>query len=305
MKPNQSLLKPCIMFIRKALRYYPGILSIGLVVLLFDLPALTGPTPPILDSPSYLLADNDTGKIIYGRRIHEIRAPASTTKIMTVLLALELSDLNSVVTVSPHAQAQKGSKLGISAGEKIPLRDLLCATMIRSGNDGATAIAEHVAGSVSNFCVLMNKRAKELGMKDTYFANPHGMPDDKHYSTAFDLAIVARQAMLYPEFRRWVSMKEVHFDKFGNRTNIKFESTNHFLDKYPFANGIKTGYTNLAGFCLVASATYKDKTLICVVLGCKRGEQWPQAIALFDYGFSLYDPDFRQFKELCEHGGIF
>jgi D-alanyl-D-alanine carboxypeptidase len=175
--------------------------------------------------------------------------------------------------------------------------------LVRSGNDAAVAIAEHFGGSVEGFCALMNQRAQELGMYDTFFVNPNGMPDrplERHNSTAFDLAILAREAMTHAEFRSWVATSELTYDTFGDREDVTFESTNHLLEEYPLCDGIKTGYTDRAGFCLVASATYRGKTLIAVVLGCERNQQWPQAIELFDYGFTLYDPDYESFRELFD-----
>jgi D-alanyl-D-alanine carboxypeptidase (penicillin-binding protein 5/6) len=152
---------------------------------------------------------------------------------------------------------------------------------------------------------MMNRRAAQLGMKHTHFNNPNGLPDDQHYSTAHDLALLACEAMKHKEFRDWVSCSKVHFDTFGSRNDVTFESTNHFLDMYPFANGIKTGYTNKAGYCLVASATFRKKTMIAVVLGCERNRQWPSAIALLDYAFSRYDPDFQEFRDLYKSKWFF
>lgn len=293
------------MYIKKALRYSSLYCLAGIISLLFSLPVITGPPPPLLDSPSYLLMDPDTGEIIYGRNIHEIRPPASTTKIMTALLAIELGNPDDLVTISWNADSEGGSSLGIKEGEEIPLADLTYAMLVRSGNDSAIAVAEHIGGSVSGFSGLMNQRAEELSMRDTFFNNPNGMPDSLHLSTAFDLALLARQALTHPEIRDWVAAREVHFDIFGDREDVTFESTNHLLEQFPLCNGIKTGYTNAAGFCLVASATYRDKTLIAVLLGCERNTQWPQAVELFDYGFSLYDPDYEAFRALSEIGSVF
>ncbi len=290
---------------RRALRPRSRLLSWGLFGLLLSLPVISGPTPPSLECPSYLLMDPDTGEVLYGCNIHSVRAPASTTKMMTALLALEMGDPDDLVTVGRRAIQEGGARLRVSEGEQIPLADLAYAMMVKSGNDGAVAIAEHIGGSVEGFAAMMNRRAEELGMEDTHFENPNGMPDDDHLSTAFDLALLAREVMTHPEFREWVSSREVHFDWFGEREDVTFESTNHLLETFPLANGVKTGYTNAAGFCLVASATYRGKTLIAIVLGCERNRQWPQAIDLFDYGFSLYDPDYRAFRELYESGAFF
>lgn len=259
----------------------------------------------MLDCPSYLLVDPDSGEIIYGRNIHAIRAPASLTKIMSALLAIEHGDLDEPVLISRTADSEPGASLGITEGERVPLGDLAHAMLVRSGNDAAVAIAEHIGGSVEGFCDLMNRRADELGMRDSCFTNPNGMPDDSHHSSAFDLALLAREAVTHPEFREWVADPEIHFDRFGDREDVTFEATNQLLEMYPLCNGIKTGFTNAAGWCLVGSATYRGKTLIAVVLGCERDEQWRQAIELFDYGFSLYDPDYQAFRELGRLNAVF
>ncbi len=293
------------MFNRRVRRPRAALFAVGFISLLFSLPVVTGPPPPVLECPSYLLMDPDTGDVLYGRSIHAIRAPASTTKMMTALLALELGEPDDLVTVSYRADTESGCSLGLAEGERIPLRDLTYAMLVRSGNDAAVAIAEHIGGSVEAFCDLMNARAQELGMRDTFFANPNGMPDDLHHSTAFDLALLAREAMTHPEFREWVSTQELHFEQFGEREDVTFETTNELLDTYPLCDGIKTGFTNAAGFCLVASATYRDKSLIAVVLGCEQDRQWTQALDLLDYGFSLYDPDYQAFRDLYDEHAPF
>ncbi|HEX9745244.1 MAG TPA: D-alanyl-D-alanine carboxypeptidase family protein [bacterium] len=290
---------------RKALKALASLFSVGFLAILFSLPAVTGPPAPLLDCPSYVLMDPDTGRVIYGRHIETTRAPASTTKIMTALLAVENADLDSIVTVTSRATWESGSRLGLEAGEQVPLGDLCYAMMVRSGNDAAVAVGEYIDGNVDKFIERMNRRAAELGMNDTHFSNPNGLPDDTHVSTAFDLALLAREAMKHDEIRQWVKATKVDFPVFGNRTDVKFESTNHLLEQFPLANGIKTGYTNAAGFCLVSSATYRDKTLIAVVLGCERDRQWPQTIDLFDYGFSLYDSDYASYREVYDRGALY
>ncbi len=295
------------MFSKRARRPLPALYSVGLICLLFSLPVVTGPTPPPLDCPSYILMDPETGEVIYGRNIHAQRAPASTTKIMTALLAIELGNPDDLVAISYNADGENGASLGLTEGERVPLDDLTWAMLVRSGNDAAVAVAEHIGGSVDGFCNLMNQRAQDLGMLDSFFVNPNGMPDrplERHNSTAFDLAILAREAMTHPEFRQWVSTSELTFERFGEREDVDFESTNQLLEDYPLCDGIKTGYTDRAGFCLVASATYRGKTLIAVVLGCERNTQWSQAMALFDYGFTLYDPDYEAFRELFDRNVI-
>jgi len=296
------------MFNRKVRKVKSGLFAIGLLGVLFTMPVVSGPSPPILEAPSYLLMDPDTGEIVYGRNIHEVRAPASTTKMMTALLAIEMGNPSDLVTITWNADAERGCSLGILEGEKIPLDDLNYAMLVKSGNDSAIAIAEHIGGSVENFCDIMNMRANELGMLDSFFVNPNGMPDrplERHNSTAFDLALLARESMKHPDFRNYVSTPEVLFARFGEREDVIFESTNKLLDQFPLCNGIKTGYTDRAGFCLVSSATYRDKTLLAVVLGCERDRQWPQARALFDYGFTMYDPDYVEFSALYDGDSYF
>ena len=296
------------MFSKKAHKVKNCLFAIGVIGLLLVMPVVTGPQPPTLDAPSFILMDPETGEVLYGKNINDIRAPASTTKIMTALLAIEMGDPTDLVKVSQTADEEHGASLGIVEGEEIPLDDMTYATLVKSGNDGAVAIAEHIGGSVANFADIMNRRASELGMKDSFFVNPNGMPDeplDRHNSSAFDLAILAREAMKHPEFQNYVSSPEVHFDRFGDREDVTFESTNKLLKEFPLCNGIKTGYTDRAGFCLVASATYRDKTLIAVVLGCERDCQWVQARELFDYGFMLYDPDYSEFSALYDNTSVF
>jgi D-alanyl-D-alanine carboxypeptidase (penicillin-binding protein 5/6) len=249
--------------------------------------------------------DPDTGELLACRDIHAIRAPASTTKMMTALLAVELGDPDELVTISHGAALEDGASLRLEEGERIPLGDLTHAMIVKSGNDGAVAIAEHFGGSVQGFAELMNSRAHELCMTDTHFVNPNGMPDDNHVSSAYDLALLAREFLSHPELKEWVSEQEVHFDRFGNREDVTFESTNYLLDIFPLANGIKTGYTNDAGYCLVASAAWRDKNLIAVVLGCERNTQWDQAIQLFDYGVSSYDPEYLTFRALYDNEVFF
>lgn len=293
------------MLSRRARRPSLGLLSVGLIGLLYTLPVVTGPAPPVLECESYLLMDPESGDLLACRDIYAVRAPASTTKMMTALLAVELGNPNDLVTVSHRAALEPGASLRLEEGERIPLYELTQAMLVQSGNDGAIAIAEHIGGSVEGFADLMNLRAEELRMLDTNFVNPNGMPDDDHLSTAFDLALLAREVLDHPDLSEWVATTEIHYDRFGDREDVTFESTNHLLDIFPLANGIKTGYTNAAGFCLVASATYRSKTLIAIVLGCERNTQWDQAIGLFDYGFMLHDPDYQAFRELSEHAVYF
>ena len=250
----------------------------------------------IYDSPINvaMLIDADSGKILFKTdNIDEQIHPASTTKIMTLILAIENAELDSEVTVSSKAAGTTGSELGIVADEKINLKDLLIGMMVVSGNDAAVAVAEHVAGSVDAFVDLMNEKAEVLGMTNTHFVSPHGKDDDEHLTTARDMAILAQYAVQNPTFMDIVDTET--FDM--PMTNAKaLKNTNLLIrqDKdeyYSYATGIKTGSTTAAGRCLVASATKDGMNLICLLFGdpVENGpNRWPLAKELFDYGFDNY-----------------
>ena len=245
--------------------------------------------------PYVLLMDADSGEILCSKGdIDEQIRPASTTKIMTCIVALENADLDSEVTVSSNAAGISGSELGIVADEKIKLEDLLTGMMIVSGNDAATAVAEHVADSVDAFVSLMNEKAEALGMTSTHFVTPHGKDEDGHLTTARDMAKLAIYAMQNPTFMEIVGTPTFNMPM----QNAKLvENTNYLIledktDKYyPYANGIKTGSTPLGGGCLVASATKDGMNLLCLLFGDpdEHGpNRWPLAKQLFDYGFNNY-----------------
>lgn len=257
---------------------------IGMVLLFLFMQSmvLAAPTPTV-GAEAAVLLDAKTGQVLYAVDPNKVMYPASTTKMMTLLVALERGNLDSVVTVSAHAASCEESSLGLKPGDKITLRELLTGMMVVSGNDAAEAVAEHIAGSVKNFVDLMNKRADELGLTNTHFSNPHGLPDPyNHYSTALDLAHIAAVGLQNPDFARIVSLKE-YTVKFINRQPLKVTTTNRFLKSYPGANGIKTGYTEAAGDCLVAGAKRNNTQLVAVVLN--DDDRWTDIPQLMDYGF--------------------
>jgi D-alanyl-D-alanine carboxypeptidase len=174
------------------------------------------------------------------------------------------------------------------------------ATVINSGNDGARAIAEHIGGSIEGFLDMMNAKAKELGMDGTHFSNPSGMPDDDNYSCAEDLAILAAYALQNEFFRTIVSTEKVFFPTFGSREDVIFESTNNLLTDYPLCDGVKTGFTDLARYCLIASATYKEHRMLAVVLGAERNFQWPAAKELLEWGFGKVDPEYTIYARFIQ-----
>jgi len=245
--------------------------------------------------PYVLLMDADSGRILYSTdNIDEQIRPASTTKIMTCILAIENADLDSEVTVSSNATGVGGSTIDLVTGDKLSLRDLLIGMMLESGNDAALAVAEHVAGSVDAFVTIMNDKAEELGMTGTHYVTPHGKDEDGHLTTAMDMAKLAMYAMKNPTFMEIVDTQTFNIP-IQNARELK--NTNYLIredetDKYyPYANGIKTGSTPLAGRCVVASAKKDGMNLLCLLFGDpdENGpNRWPLAKQLFDFGFNNF-----------------
>jgi D-alanyl-D-alanine carboxypeptidase (penicillin-binding protein 5/6) len=246
---------------------------------------LAAPPPPKVDAEAAMLMVAGTRRVLYAVNADAIMYPASTTKIMTLLVALEKGDLNSVVTVSPRAARCDGSSLELRPGDRLTLRDLLTGMMLVSGNDAAEAVAEHIAGSVPAFVEMMNARAEKMGLSKTHFSNPHGLPDPvNHYTTATELANITAQGLQNPEFARIVALRTATIP-FLNRAAVRVASTNKLFKTYPAATGVKTGYTEAAGDCLVASARRGGIQLIAVLLN--DDERWVDAAHLLDYGFAV------------------
>lgn len=242
---------------------------------------------PGLSARSAIVMEAATGLVLYERNADARRYPASTTKIMTLILALEQGNLDDIVTISQSAEGVEGSTLWLKAGERIPLRDLLYGMMMHSGNDATVAIAEHISGSVTAFAGQMTKRARELGAKDTSFVNANGLPDDSHYTTARDLALIAAHGYSLPEFEDIVSTKEKSY-AWVHDENKQLRNENQMLWFYPGGNGVKTGYTEKAGRCLVSGAKQGGIQLVTVVLDSLF--MWNDSIALLDYGFEQIEP---------------
>lgn len=219
-----------------------------------------------------------------GSRRHPM---ASTTKIMTALVALESAGMDDEVVVSPEAAGVEGSSIYLVAGERQTMGNLLYALLLESANDAAAAIAIHVAGSVSAFADKMNARAAEMGLTDTHFENPHGLSDDNHYTTAIDLARITAEAMRNPIFREIVSTKH-KIIKVQNGTQVRSLSNhNRLLRSYDDCVGVKTGFTRISGRCLVSAAERNGMLEIAVTLDAPN--DWQDHAALLDYGFSLYE----------------
>ncbi|THF78474.1 D-alanyl-D-alanine carboxypeptidase [Cohnella fermenti] len=211
---------------------------------------------------------------------------ASLTKIMTAIVAIENDRLDDVVTVSVRAAGKEGSSLYLKAGEKIKLEDLLYGLMLRSGNDAATAIAEHVGGSLEGFVYLMNRKADELGMKHSRFGNPSGLDQDGHYSSANDLARLTSYALRNETFRTIVGTKVKTAPNPNENWDYKWANKNKMLFQYDGADGVKTGYTKKALRCLVSSATRNGQQLVAVTLNDR--DDWLDHRRLLDHGFAKY-----------------
>lgn len=264
-----------------------------------DIPGLVvSPTDPLqkLTARSAIVMDTVTGQVLYERDIDTRRYPASTTKMMTLIVALEHGRLDDIVTVSKHAEGVEGSTLWLVQGDKIPLGELLTGMMMHSGNDATVAVAEHIAGSVPAFVEMMNEKAAEIGAYNTHFVNPNGLPDENHYTTAFDLAKIAAYGYSLPHFEEIVSKQEVIYDWVKDPAK-KLRNENQMLWLYRGANGVKTGYTDAAGRCLVSAARRDGMQLVAVVLDSYY--MWNDSIALLDYGFQNARP-----KTLVKKGEV-
>ncbi len=243
---------------------------------------------PILSSKAAVVYDRTTGQMIWGKNENEKRAMASTTKIMTAMIVLEKVNLKDVVTVSKKAANTGGSVLHINTGDKISVNDLLYGLLLRSGNDTAVALAEHVGGSVEGFATLMNQKAKELGLTGTHFVTPHGLDSDEHYTTALELAKLTDYALNNEKFAQIVNTKKITISVNGSPRTII--NTNELLGVLQGVNGVKTGFTGNAGRCLVTSCTRNGNQIITVVLGADTKKQRTEdSIKLIEYAFANYE----------------
>ncbi|KMY54657.1 D-alanyl-D-alanine carboxypeptidase [Bacillus sp. FJAT-27231] len=265
--------------------------KLPIAILAFLLFLATG-TPAAAEpsAASAVLMEQQSGRVLYAKNPHAVMRIASITKIMTAIIAIESDKLDEKVKVSERAVHTEGSSVYLKKGEKIPLEDLVYGLMLRSGNDAAVAIAEHVGGSLEGFVYLMNEKAKEIGMKHTYFANPHGLDDsEKHRSTAYDMALLTRYAMKNAEYRK-ISGTEVYRspDPDGEWDRIWYNKNRLLTEKYKYCTGGKTGYTKKAKRTLVTTATKGDLDLIAVTLNAP--DDWNDHIYLYEQGFLKYDP---------------
>ncbi len=248
-----------------------------------------------VSAASAIVIDASSNRVLYEKDAYTRRGMASTTKIMTAILAIENLDMNDIVTVSPFASETEGSSIWLSPGEHMSVEDLLYGLMLASGNDAAAALAEYTAGGVDSFTLLMNEKAKEIGCRCTSFTNPHGLPDENHYTTAYDLALIASYAMKNSVFKEIVSTKNKVISWEGSEWDRSLSNHNKLLNMYDGCVGIKTGFTKKDGRCLVSCAERNGITLITVTLSAP--DDWNDHMSLMDYCFDTYSP-----YTVCEKG---
>ena len=254
-----------------------------------------------ISAKSAVLIDSASGRILYEHNAYEKMPMASTTKIMTGLLACESGKLAKNVKTSAFASGTEGSSLWLKIGEKQTLEDLTYGLMLKSGNDAAVAIAEYLGGSVEAFALMMNQRAKEIGAENTSFKNPHGLDAEEHFTTAYDLALIAREAMKNKIFRQIVSTKTYSIPMEGEKWDRALKNHNKMLWRYDGCNGVKTGFTKKCGRCLVTSAKKGKEELICVTLNAP--SDWSDHTKLLDYGFENYENNvlYKKGEKVCDY----
>jgi D-alanyl-D-alanine carboxypeptidase (penicillin-binding protein 5/6) len=260
------------------------ILSLFLIFTVFNVAKAS--TDPVVTAQSAVLMDFTTGQVLYQKEANQPCPPASTTKILTALVALERGDLKQKITTSSTASHTEGSSIYLSTGETHTLEELLYGVLLSSGNDAAITVAEGLAGSEAQFAAWMNEKAVAIGAKSSSFQNCNGLPKEGHYTTAYDLALITRYALHNPVFDSIVKTKKRDILWPGRDQNKVLFNHNKLLWRYQYADGVKTGYTREAGKCLVSSATKNGHRLIAVVFNSKL--IYDDSEKLFDYGFENY-----------------
>lgn len=242
---------------------------------------------PNINARHAIILDRSSKLMLYGKKENEICKMASTTKIMTAIIVLENSKLSDIVTISAKSAGTGGSRLGLSIGDTITVNDLLYGLMMKSGNDAAVALAEHIAGNTQNFALLMNNKAKQLKLQSTNFVTPHGLDNDNHYTTALDLARLTDYALQNEQFSKIVKT-QIYTIKI-NKYSKTITNTNELLGNFEGIYGVKTGFTNGANRCLVTSCKRGNLDIICVVLGCDtKKDRTKDSVKLLNYIFNNY-----------------
>ena len=250
-------------------------------------------TDLVSHSKSAVLIDSESGTILYKKNENERLAPASMTKIMSMLLIMEAIDYGNLkwddeVLISENAASMGGSQVYVQAGETYKVEELLKGIAIASGNDAVVAMAEKISGTTAEFVNLMNKRAAELGAKNTHFVNPHGLDAENHFSTAYDMALIAQELLKHPKLLTYTSIYEDYLQK-KDGSSIWLVNTNKLVRFYDGVDGLKTGFTTTAGYCLTATAKKENMRLISVVMGANTSEErTSDTTSLLNYGFNTY-----------------
>ncbi|MHB8155939.1 MAG: D-alanyl-D-alanine carboxypeptidase family protein [Desulfocucumaceae bacterium] len=274
-------------------------LGLLLLALVFIFPQKLWAQPEVA-SEAAILMDMNNGQVLYQKNSDIRMFPASTTKILTALVVIKNGNFGDRVTVSRQAVMAGGSSVGLQEGEVLKLGDLLQMLLLSSANDAAVALAEHIGGSVEQFAAMMNDEARAIGATNSHFINPHGLHDPEHYTTAGDLALIAREAMKNPVFREIVGTYHFRTERFLPKSvdgipQVDFVNHNKLLRpgyryQYQGVTGVKTGYTDEARQCLVASAVRNQREMLAVALKSESAEVYQDCVALLDYGFNGFLP---------------
>ena len=251
---------------------------------------------------SSILIEASTGKVLYEKNSHEKLAPASMTKIMSMLIIIEHIESGALkwddlVTVSENASSMGGSQILLETGEQMSVEDLFKGVAVGSGNDAVVALAEAVSGSVDSFVELMNNKVKKLGLNDTMFQNPHGLDQENHYSSAYDMVMIGRELVKHEKVLSFTSIYEDYLRK-GTKREFWLVNTNKLVRFNPIVDGLKTGYTSGAGYCLTATAFKNDMRLLATVMGEESTtDRTNEVTSLLDYGYASYKVDVLANKE--------
>lgn len=245
-------------------------------------------TEPVINSRTAIIYDRTSGSVLFGKNENEKRKMASTTKILTALIVIENANLDDIVTVSSKAAGTGGSRLGLHTDDKVSIRDLLYGLMLCSGNDAAVALAEHVGGNLTGFANLMNNKCDFLELTSSHFVTPHGLDNDDHYTTAYELALITDYALQNETFRKFVGTKNYTVSINGRAKNLS--NTNELLGNLNGVYGVKTGFTNGANRCLVTAVKRDNMDLICIVLGADtKKDRTQDSIQLIEYAFNNFE----------------
>ena len=264
------------------------------------LPGLNG-QEPIISADSAILFDANTGKVLYKKNENERRAVASTQKLLTALIIAESGDLSAPVRIEKEDTLAQPTKLYLSPGDSYSRQQLLTALLIKSPNDAARALARDNAGSVEGFAGKMNARMVRLGGDSSHFVNPNGLPAESQYSTARDMARVAR-AVYFNQLLRDIIRTRFWTFRYASGKTVSLRNTNRVLRTYSFCNGMKTGYTDAAGHCLISSGSWNGKDMIAIVLGSSKGRVWQESAALLAFGLGIDRTDLAALRVAVSGG---